>query len=138
MRQINFMALMLVPLLLGACAQTSIQPLTKKSFSVTTTAAPACGPDGAQEIANKAAAIEVIRRGGDKFVFAGAGARSNVTGATYSGYGSWSYNVNHTQGLSVLMLDPGDNLYDEALSARELLGPEWELEVAGGIPNTCA
>lgn len=81
--------------LLAACATTDIQPLTATSFLVSTEAAPACGRTGARRVANQVAAIEVIKRGGDKFIFVDQDTDSRVTGATYNGWGNWStYNSN--------------------------------------------
>jgi hypothetical protein len=47
-------------------AITNFQPYL---FKVATQAAPACGRSGACKVANQAAAIEVIKRAGDKFIF---------------------------------------------------------------------
>ena len=47
-------------LLMAACAQTTIQPMSKDSFKVATQAAPACGPNGARNVAFKSASIEVM------------------------------------------------------------------------------
>jgi hypothetical protein len=123
---------------LVACAETDIQPLTATSFMVATEAAPACGRSGARKVANQAAAIEVIKRGGDKFIFVGESTGSRVTGTTYNTYtGFQTYNSNE-QGLVVQMLSKGQAGYNEALSARQLLGANWQEIVAKGIPNTCA
>lgn len=123
--------------LLSACATTDIQPLSATSFKVATEAAPACGRTGARKVANQAAAIEVIKRGGDKFVFLGENTDSRVTGMTYNYYtGFQTYNSNE-QGLVVKMLAKGEPGYNDALSARQLLGPEWQEIVAKGTPNTC-
>ncbi len=124
-------------LALAGCAETNIQPLTKTAFAVNTTAAPACGAGGAQKVANKAAAIEVIKRGGDKFVFGGAQVGSPIVGMTNYGYGNWGVDSAHSQGLVVQMLQPGDPMYKDALSAREILGPKWAEIVKVGIPHTC-
>lgn len=125
-------------LALVACAETDIQPLTATSFKVATVAAPACGRSGARQIANQAAAIEVIRRGGDKFIFTADQTGSRVTGVGYNQYtGFQTFNSNE-QDLVVQMLQPGQRGYGQALSARDLLGPEWQDIVAEGIPDNCA
>jgi hypothetical protein len=124
-------------LVVTACAQTDIQPLTATSFKVATEAAPACGRSGARKVANQAAAIEVIKRGGDKFLFVAEDTGSRVTGATYNYYsGFQTYNSNE-QGLVVKMVSKGQSGYSDALSARQLLGANWQELVAAGIPNTC-
>ena len=37
----------------------------------------------------------------------------------------------------IQMLSPGDPGYDNGLSARQVLGADWEAIVAEGTPNTC-
>jgi hypothetical protein len=122
---------------LAGCATTDIQPLSATSFKVATEAAPACGRTGARKVANQAAAIEVIRRGGDKFIFVGENTGSRVTGMSYSYYGGLqTYNSNE-QGLVVQMVSKGQPGYNDALSARQILGPDWQTIVGKGIPATC-
>ena len=133
----QFFSFTVVMMMLQACAQTDIQPLSATSFKVATEAAPACGRRGARKVANQAAAIEVIRRGGDKFVFVGEETGSRTTGVTYNQYtGFQSYNSNE-QGLVVKMVSKGQPGYNDALSAKQLLGPSWPEIVAKGVPNTC-
>jgi len=121
----------------SACAQTDIQPLTATSFKVATTAAPACGRSGARTVANQAAAIEVIKRGGDRFIFVGSETGSRVTGINYNAFTGFQPMNSNEQGLVVQMLSEGQPGYDVALSARQLLGPDWQEVVAAGVPNTC-
>lgn len=124
--------------LVSACAETDIQPLTRTSFKVATEAAPSCGRSGARELANKAAAIEVIRRGGDRFIYLDERTGSRVSGVSYNAYtGFQTYNSNE-QFLVVQMTPRGHPQHSNSLSARQLLGPDWEAIVQEGIPNTCA
>lgn len=124
-------------LLISACAQTDIQPLTRTSFEVATTAAPACGASGARMVANKAAAIEVIKRGGDQFVYVASKQDSHMTGMNYNQFaGFQTYNA-HDQNMVVQMIAPGAPGSSEALSARQILGPDWQQQVADGVPNNC-
>jgi hypothetical protein len=124
-------------LFLTACATTDIQPLSATSFKVSTDAAPACGKSGARKVANQAAAIEVIKRGGDRFIFIGENTDSRMTGVTYNQYsGFQSYNT-YEQGLVVQMLSKGQPGYENTLSARQILGADWQTIVAEGVPNTC-
>lgn len=124
-------------IVLVACASTDIQPLSASSFKVATTAAPACGRSGARKVANNAAAVEVIQRGGDKFIFIGEDTGSRTTGMSYNQYtGFQTYNSNE-QGLVVQMISEGQPEYGNALSARLLLGPSWQEIVAAGPQNTC-
>lgn len=112
-----------VVLALSACATTDVQLLTASSFKIVTRAAGACGPSGARKVANQVAAIEVIKRGGDKFVFV-----SDQTGKARR----------YEQSLVVQMLELGDAGYGDALSARSVLGPNWQEIISKGIPNTCS
>lgn len=114
--------------LLGACATTDVQPLDQRTFKVATTAAPACGPSGARRVANQVAAIEVIRRGGDKFVFL-----TSEEANFYTGYGNTSFQ----QGLIVRLVSDRDPQARNALSARGILGPDWPRIVEKGVPMTC-
>lgn len=124
-------------IVLAACANTDIQPLSATSFMVATEAAPACGRSGARKVANQAAAIEVIKRGGDLFVIQGQNTDSRVSGGYYNQYsGFQTYNTNE-QGLVVQMIAQGQSGSQNALSARQLLGSDWQQIVADGIPATC-
>lgn len=112
-----------VLLLVAACAQTSVQPMARDTFKVDTQAAPACGPQGARTVAFRTAAIEVIRRGHDKFVI--------VKDTSQSLYGG------HGQGMVVKVIPEGSPRAGNALSARTTLGPDWRQMVAEGAPQTC-
>ncbi len=118
-------AIVLSAVLLAACATTSIQPLTKDSFKVATNAAPACGPQGARNVAFQTAAIEVIRKGGDLFIIAG-------DSTNYDGWSGVS-----EQGMVVRMIDRNSSDARNALSARETLGANWQEMVQKGAPTTC-
>ena len=135
-------------------------------MQITASAAPACGAIGAQKVAFQRAAIETINRGYDKFVILGGEAQNNVgvvgytpvqahtTGsATAYGYGNTatahgqsttSYTGgqpiiagSRDQGLIVKMFKDGDPAGNNALSAREQLGPKWQEAVKDGAPTTC-
>mgnify|MGYP005998382035 CR=1 FL=1 len=99
--------------------------MTQTSFKVSTRAAPACGASGARNVAFRAAAVEVIRRGHDLFV---------ISGDT-TGYDGWS-GVNQ-QGMVVQLVDPRSSEAGNALSARQTLGADWQTAVKDGTPNTC-
>ncbi|TFL18680.1 hypothetical protein DR046_08840 [Jannaschia formosa] len=111
--------------ILGACAQTDVQPMSQDTFKVSTRAAPACGASGARNVAFRAAAIEVVRQGGDAFIIVDDN----------TGYDGWS-GVND-QGLVVRMIAPGSSEYSNALSARNVLGANWQELVTEGVPVTC-
>lgn len=109
----------------SACAKTTIQPMAQDTFKVATNAAPACGPNGARNVAFKTAAVEVLRRGGDRFVIINANDQ----------YDGWS--GMHNQGLVVKLVAPNDPQFANALSAKQQLGPNWAQLINEGTPNTC-
>jgi hypothetical protein len=110
---------------LAGCAQSTVQQMSQSSFKVSTTAAPACGPQGARNVAFNTAAVEVIRKGGDLFVIEGDN----------SNYDGWS--GVHSQGMVVRMIERKSAAASDALSARQVLGSDWQSIVAEGAPNTC-
>lgn len=122
---------------LAGCATTTIQPLTQTSFNVTTTTGDFCGEQGAQTVANRAAAIEVIRRGGDLFVIDSADSGNRLAGATFTAFAGLQTYQETRQELTVRMVDPDGPNAANALSARGLLGTGWEQAVAEGVPRTC-
>lgn len=113
---------------LTGCAQTSIQQLSKSRFQVATTTAPVCGRSGATKVTSKVAAIEVIKRGGDKFIIGTARTSSEYSGGLMP---------RAQQGITIEMVDRDHAAYDDALSAREVLGEKWEKQVRKGKPNFC-
>lgn len=118
--------------LVTACAETSVMQMSRDTFKVQTHAAPACGPTGARNLAYKAAAIEVIRKGGDLFVIENDASDTGLTGDMFSGFYQ-----NYQQGIVVRMIEAGSRDARNALSARETLGASWQELVAKGVPNTC-
>ena len=90
------------------------------------------------------AAVEVIRRGNDRYIIVGGQSEASVVGTTpvvvqrtYGGavaYGGAPM-VARGQGLVVKMFRDGDPAAN-ALSARETLGPQWR-EIAAKETLTC-
>jgi CubicO group peptidase (beta-lactamase class C family) len=122
--------------ILASCAETSVQPLTQTSFKVST-ATSDCGRQGARDVAFKAAAIEVIKRGGDRFIIVGDQSASQVAGGFFTGYGGFQTYSNDMQDMVVQLVQKGDSNYSNALSARQTLGADWSAIVAKGVPQTC-
>ncbi len=130
---------------LGACARTSTIPLAQDTFQITARAAPICGAEGAERLAVRQAAVEVIRRGYDRYVILKGQSQSSVVGSTpvvvqgtYGGavaYGGTPL-IAHGQGLVVKMLRDGDPAASNALSAHAVLGPNWQ-EIASKTTLTC-
>jgi len=141
-------------------------PISADTVQITTSAAPLCGPAGAQSVALKRAAVETIARGFDRFIIAGAGYQNDVrvvgytpvqahtTGsAVATGYGRTAvahgqsttfvtggapiYGGTHNQGLVIKMFKDGDPAGANAVSARAELGPGWKQIVADGGAKTC-
>lgn len=126
-----------VALLVAGCAETSIQPLTQTSFKVATQAAPACGAQGARDVAFKSAAIEVIKRGGDRFIIVGDQSGSRITGGSFNAYGGFQTYSSNLQDMVVQMVPKTDPQYGNALSARQTLGADWQAIVSKGTIQTC-
>jgi len=117
---------------LSGCAYSSVQDMSRSTFQVSTTAAPICGKSGAAKVASKLAAIEVIKRGGDRFLLA--------TSDNSKSFGGFMVGVpisRNTRGVVVKMLEPTDPDYNDGFSAREILGDDWEKQVKRGKPATC-
>lgn len=111
---------------LAGCAQSTIQPMSKDTFKVATHAAPACGPNGARNVAFKTASVEAIRRGYDKFVVAGDNHDSDF----------WS--GEHKQDMVIRVIHDKSAEASNALSAREQLGSNWKEIIQKGAPLTCS
>lgn len=124
-------------LLFAGCVETSVQPLTRSSFKISTEAEDMCGTKGTREIAFREAAIEVIKRGADRFIIVGDQSRSAITGGMFTTYGGFQTYGTNTQDMVVQILEKGDTAYNDALSARQTLGPNWQTLVAEGSSDTC-
>jgi hypothetical protein len=123
---------------------------------IQTGAAPVCGGQGALRVAQQLAAIETIRAGYDSYIITGGQAQNNVavsempgsysTQGTYSrGYyqatttyqpGPTIVSGSHDQGLAVVMFKEGEPGAQQAVSARAVLGADWQEKVKNGV-RTC-
>ena len=147
--------LLFLPLLIG-CARASVMPLAQDTVQISSHTAAVCGGTGAaQDVAFKRAAVETIRRGYDRFVIVGAEGQTEArvlgytptqaytTGtATATRYGNTATAVGsstttitggapivahaHNQDLIVKMFKQGDPAGENALDARQQLGPGWQ------------
>jgi hypothetical protein len=120
---------------LFGCVETSIQPLSQSSFKVSTESE--CGAKTTREIAFRSAAIEVVKRGADRFVILGDQSSSKVTGGQFTTYGGFIAYDNNTQDMVIQIKRPSDPGYSDALSAREALGPDWQNIVSEEANKTC-
>ena len=146
---------------LAACAESSVTPISKNEFFLSTSAAPACGQAGAARVAAKMVAVETLRAGFDGFVILGVQSANNVgavtlpptgayTNSTFTGYGNTVsgsstttftgggpiFYGTHDRGLAVRMFRQGDGGYDNAVDARTFLGEDWEKVTKNGV-STC-
>ena len=153
-------------LLLTSCASSSVMQLDSNTIQVSTSAAPACGSQGAQQVAIKRAAIETLQRGFDRYVILGAQAQNNVgvvgytpiiantySSGTVNSYGnSATYNGSSNtyfsggqpieggsldQNLGVRMFKANDPQGANAVDARQTLGSDWRKIVSKGAGATC-
>lgn len=62
----------------AGCANSSVMPISKDTFQVTTSASGVCGATGAKQVALRQAAVETIRQGYDSFVIVDDDYRNNV------------------------------------------------------------
>lgn len=158
-------ATIVLALAMAGCAKATAIPISQNMVQITSDAAPVCGASGAQRVAGRQAAMETIRRGYDRFVIIDARASNNIqvvghtpviahtTGTatgmrtgnmvtahgsattTYSG-GQPIVGGSHQQGLIVRMFKDGESGSEQAISARQELGPDWR-KVASGGTLTC-
>lgn len=145
--------LVLLGLLLAACARAQAIRASANTVIIQAGAAPICGRQGAARVAQEMAAIETVRAGFDRYILTGGQAQNNVTVTQLPGsyntsgtYGRGSYQAtttyqpgativagSHDQDLTVIMFKDGDPGAEQAIPAREALGPEWPEKVKNGI-----
>lgn len=149
-----------VALLLSSCVQSSTMRVSKNQMIIQTSAEPMCGSVGAAKAAQKQAAVETIKAGYDRYIITSAAAANNVTATqmpgsyqtygtvnSYGGFGTVNttttytpgpmiYGGSHDQSIGVVMFKDGEPGSDQAISAREVLGPKWAVIVKDGV-NLC-
>jgi len=143
-------------LALGGCARSEAVRTSANTMIIQTGAAPVCGGAGALKVSQQLAAIETIKAGYDRYIITAGQAQNNVSATQLPGsynttaiYGGGFYRGqttyqpgptiiagSHDQGLAVVMFREGDPGAQQAISAREILGPEWRDKVQTGI-HTC-
>jgi hypothetical protein len=151
---------------LSACASSSVMDVNSNTIMISTSAAPACGAQGAQQVALRRAAIEALQRGYDKYIILDSRTQNNVgvvgyTPMTASTYSSGTLNTNgnmgtysgtsntsisggqpiiagsHNQQLEVRLFRSADPGAENAVDARKVLGPDWQQIAAKGPGSTC-
>lgn len=154
--------IVLLPLMgaLSACAGAQATRTSANTMIIDAGAAPACGAGGAAKVAAKSAAIETIRAGYDRYIITGGQAQNNVSvtqmpghyqtrGTAMYGRGFGTYSAttsyvpgptivsgSHDRSLGVMMFRNGEPGAEQAIDARQALGPEWAEMVKDGV-NTC-
>jgi len=81
--------------------------------------------------------MEVIKRGGDRFVIVGDQSGSRVTGGSFTGYGGFQTYSSNLQDMVVEIVKANDPRYSDSLSARQTLGADWQEIVSKGQVQTC-
>ncbi|MBZ6074906.1 hypothetical protein [Microvirga puerhi] len=154
--------LILLPLAgaLSACAGAQATRTSANTMIIDAGAAPACGAMGAAKVAQKSAAVETIRAGYDRYIITGGQSQNNVSVSQMPGHfqtsGTATYNRSfgtynatttyvpgptivsgsHDRSLGVVMFRNGEPGAENALDARQALGPEWQDIVKSGV-HTC-
>lgn len=143
-------------LALAGCASGQAVRTSANTMVIQTGAAPVCGGQGALRVAQQLAAIETIRAGYDRYIITSGQAQNNVVvsqapgtyNTTVSGGGGFYQGTttytpgptivagSHDQGLSVVMFREGEPGAQQALSARDALGADWQEKVKNDI-HTC-
>jgi hypothetical protein len=143
-------------LAVAGCASGQAVRTSANTMIIQTGAAPICGGSGALRVAQQLAAIETVRAGYDRYIITGGQAQNNVVVAqapgtyntTMSGsngfyHGTTTYTPgpaivagSHDQGLAVAMFREGEPGAEQAIPARDTLGPDWQEKVKNGV-RTC-
>jgi len=143
---------------LSACAASSVTQVSSNQFIISTSAAPVCGGVGAQKVAAKMAAVEVLRHGFERYIIVGADAANNTgimrtgptysnTSATFNRYGNTVYGRgttyyggqqtivygSHDAKLAVIAINKGDDGFNDAVDAKLTIGEDWERIVKNGV-----
>jgi len=144
-------------LLAAGCTSSNTIQTSADTMIIQTRAAPVCGGSGAARAAQRQAAIQTIKAGYDRYIIYDAASYSNVATrqmpGTYHTMGSvYGRNLmatttytpgptivsgSHRQSFAIKMFREGDPGAGRALSARSILGPEWEKAVEAGNYGVC-
>ena len=142
--------LLLLPAVLTGCARTSTVPVGEDTIEITVHVATICDGRDAERLARRHAAVETIRRGFDDYIVIGsvggdhmaeeepATARTTLSGS--SGRTLFSEDaplLAHHRVLTVRMFQAGEGDSAATVSARAVLGDEWEAVVARDPAAIC-
>ena len=142
--------LVALPGLMAGCARTSTVPLDADTVEITVRVGTVCDGGDAERLARRQAAVETIRRGFEDYVVVdsvggdhAAGEVSDTARTTLYGTGTRALFsedtplLAHHRVLTVRMFPAGQGDSVASVSARALLGDDWEVLVAKGAPGTC-
>ena len=142
--------LLLLPAVLTGCARTSTVPVGEDTIEVTVHVGTICDEGDAARLAQRHAAVETIRRGFDDYIVIGSVGGDHTAGeepatARTTLYGSsgrtlfseYAPLLAHHRMLTIRMFPAGEGDSAAAVSARAVLGDEWEAVVAKGPSTTC-
>jgi hypothetical protein len=128
--------------------------LDAHTAEIAVSGAPICGDTGTQQVAYHDAALATLKAGYDGFIILGTGEGSDlayigstpaVANTTYSPSGSTTVVsrgatfplFRHKDQIVVRMFHTNDPGYQQAISGRRVLGPNWQEKLANGMPHTC-
>ena len=121
-------------LVLSACAETSVTPLSNNQILLHTSVDSDCSKARAASVASQMAAIETLRRGFERYLIQNASTSSSYAPILID-WNLYDFGSKDAE-LQVLMLNPGDRDFNKAVDAKTTLGPEWKTLVEKGI-NSC-
>src|SRR5262249_16409104 len=107
---------------LAACARGEAVRVSANTLYIRTSAAPVCRGAGTLRVSQEVAAIETIRAGFDRYTITSGGL---VSGARAQ-----------EEGFIVVLYRDSDSNAQQAISAREILGADWQNKVKQGV-STC-
>ena len=136
--------------ILTGCARTSTLPLAADRIEITVRVAPTCSRDDADRLALQEAAAETIRAGFESFIVIDTGGGDHISGHTPMTARKTLYGSSATTTVSggapivarrriptIRMFHAGESEGETALSARTVLGADWQTIVTKSVPNTC-
>ena len=132
------------------CARTSTAPLDADTVEIAVRVGTICDARDADRLARRQAAVETIKRGFEDYIVidsiggdhladvAHETARTNLyANRTRALFSEDAPLLAHHRVLTVRMLRAGQGDSTAAVSARAVLGDDWEAQVTKGAPTTC-
>ena len=149
-RRVVGVLFVVVPGIMAGCARTSTVPVDADTIEIAVQVGAICDGRDADRLARRQAAVETIRRGFEDYAVvesvggdhvageAHASARTNLRGiSTRALFSEDAPLLAHHRVLTVRMFRAGQGDSAASVSARAVLGDDWESLVTGGAPATC-